>query len=409
MWTSIKFNVIIPTRERADTLFHCLRTVVAQDYENLNIIVSDNFSQDNTREVVASFSDPRIKYINTGKRVSMSHNWEFALGHVAEGWVTIVGDDDGLLPGALATVAGVIKKTGCQAIASQWCYYYWPNSGIWDNSLTVPLTSGIELRNGREWLGKLMRGDADFSDLPCLYTGGFVDTLVINRARGSSGAFFLSMTPDIYSAIALASVLVNYVMLKEPIAVAGLSSHSTGASGLGIGKNLVPAQKFFSEENIPFHSTLAGGEVFKSIPIAVYECYLQSTHLHHDFLKIRLEDQIGLALSRVKPQYYADLRKYCSQIACGNEIDMDVVDQKTRKLKKRLCLQQFKKIININYLFRQRTIPCNEFGIQDVYGAVFLAKAAFLLETHYTHWKLDNLFRLMRKILQHILGSFGRK
>jgi len=242
-----------------------------------------------------------------------------------------------------------------------------------------------------------------------LYTGGFVDTLVINRARGSSGAFFLSMTPDIYSAIALASVLVNYVMLKEPIAVAGLSSHSTGASGLGIGKNLVPAQKFFSEENIPFHSTLAGGEVFKSIPIAVYECYLQSTHLHHDFLKIRLEDQIGLALSRVKPQYYADLRKYCSQIACGNEIDMDVVDQKTRKLKKRLCLQQFKKIININYLFRQRTIPCNEFGIQDVYGAVFLAKAAFLLETHYTHWKLDNLFRLMRKILQHILGSFGRK
>jgi cellulose synthase/poly-beta-1,6-N-acetylglucosamine synthase-like glycosyltransferase len=65
----IKFNVIIPTRERMDTLRHCLRTVVAQDYDPLNIIVSDNFSQDGTREVVAEFNDPRITYVNTGRRV----------------------------------------------------------------------------------------------------------------------------------------------------------------------------------------------------------------------------------------------------------------------------------------------------------------------------------------------------
>ena len=116
MGTSVKFNVIIPTRERADVLLHCLRTVVMQDYEDLTIIVSDNFSQDNTRQVVDSFHDPRIKYVNTGKRVRMSHNFEFALSHVKDGWVTILGDDDGLLPDALTTVAGVIKKTGCQAI-----------------------------------------------------------------------------------------------------------------------------------------------------------------------------------------------------------------------------------------------------------------------------------------------------
>ena len=100
MSENIKFNVIIPTRERADTLLHCLRTIVSQNYENLDIIVSDNFSQDNTREVVESFSDPRIKYINTGKRVSMSHNWEFALHHVQGDYVTFVGDDDGFLDGS---------------------------------------------------------------------------------------------------------------------------------------------------------------------------------------------------------------------------------------------------------------------------------------------------------------------
>lgn len=33
----------------------------------------------------------------------MSHNWEFAL-YVHEGWVTFMGDDDGLLPGAIGQV-----------------------------------------------------------------------------------------------------------------------------------------------------------------------------------------------------------------------------------------------------------------------------------------------------------------
>ena len=37
----------------------------------------------------------------------MSHNWEFALGFVPDGWVTIIGDDDALLPGALKRVSGI--------------------------------------------------------------------------------------------------------------------------------------------------------------------------------------------------------------------------------------------------------------------------------------------------------------
>jgi len=69
-----KFTVIVPTRERADVLGPALKTVVEQDYDNLRILVSDNFSNDSTRDMVESFRDPRIIYINTGKRLSMSLN-----------------------------------------------------------------------------------------------------------------------------------------------------------------------------------------------------------------------------------------------------------------------------------------------------------------------------------------------
>lgn len=95
---SIKFYILIPTRERPATLLHCLHTIIHQSYTNFEIIVSDNFSQDNTENIVASISDPRISYINTEKRVGMASNFEYALSHTKSGWVTILGDDDGLLP-----------------------------------------------------------------------------------------------------------------------------------------------------------------------------------------------------------------------------------------------------------------------------------------------------------------------
>jgi hypothetical protein len=215
------------------------------------------------------------------------------------------------------------------------------------------------------------------------------------------------MIPDVYSAIALASVLDHYVALKELIAVSGLSSHSTGASAFGLVKNVAPVQKFLSEENIPFHSILAGGETSKSASIMVYECYLQSIHLHHDFLKIKLEDQLGLALSTITSQHYDDLRKYCNRVACNNGLGMDIVDRKTRKFKRQQRIEHLKKINDhLSRLFRQRTISCNKFGIQDVYGAVFLAKAVFLLETQHKHWKLDNLFRVIRRIVKNIFYIF---
>ena len=112
----LKITVVIPTRERCDVLEKSLKTVTSQNYDNLEIIVSDNFSTDKTKDVVRRANDPRIKYINTGKRVSMTHNWEFALSHVTDGWVTIIGDDDGLLPESLNKIAKIIQSTDRKSV-----------------------------------------------------------------------------------------------------------------------------------------------------------------------------------------------------------------------------------------------------------------------------------------------------
>src|SRR5438094_861105 len=94
-------TVVIPTRERVATLRSTVATALDQRSRDLEVLVSDNASNDGTAAFIHTVADARLRYVNTGRRLSMSANWEFALEHVRGEYILIVGDDDALLPGAL--------------------------------------------------------------------------------------------------------------------------------------------------------------------------------------------------------------------------------------------------------------------------------------------------------------------
>ncbi len=300
--TTQKITVIIPTRERCDVLESSLRTVTSQDYDNLEIIVSDNCSGDDTEGVVRRANDHRIRYVNTGRRLSMSHNWEFALSHVSEGWVAFIGDDDGLLPDSIKTVADIIETSGVEAIRSAFCSYYWPaNMGNEHGQLIVPMGSGIEMRDASQWLGKVMRGIAKYPQLPVIYDGGFISLAALNKVKNKTGAFFGSCIPDLYSAVAVASVIDRYVYLHAPMATLGRSKHSIGASTFSVrGASATPVTTFYSEGNIPFHDAMPLHED-GSLPISfhalVYETYLQSASLRSASCDFSHRQQLGIILA----------------------------------------------------------------------------------------------------------------
>lgn len=318
--TAQRFTVIVPTRERSDTLGYCLKTLLTQEYENLTILVSDNFSQDQTRDVVASFGDKRLRYINTGKRISMSHNWEFALNHVDGGWVTFLGDDDGLLPGAITLLNDILQEFPCEAANSLRCTYFWPNNGSSNGaSLAVPTRrEGIQYLDSKAELTGVMTGQSSYTRLPCIYQTGFATVSAINRARDASGRFFRSRIPDAYSGVALSSVCENFLRIGIPLAVVGASVHSQGGSIRRLDQD-AEWRKFLSEENIPFHPTLIYGNAFR---LLIYECYLQSEFLHGDFLALKLKDQLELAIADNGVISRNEIREQCRQIAALNGVEL---------------------------------------------------------------------------------------
>lgn len=247
-----KYTVIIPTRDRAETLEATLRTCLRQTYENFEIIVSDNYSSDNTKEIVDCCNDSRIRYINPGRRLSMSGNFEFALGHVTDGFVMFIGSDDGIMPDAIDYVDSIVKKYKVDAVSCRQASYVWPDFP--DRNIAGKLSFGgwrsdVEIRKSSEWINKTLNFQVHYCfDLPNLYCG-FVHKRIIDKAY-KEGGYFHSITPDAYSAFATAIFVDGYAFSHRPFSIAGASSKSNGASSINPSGDNSEATKFYSENDI---------------------------------------------------------------------------------------------------------------------------------------------------------------
>jgi len=248
-----KYTVIIPTRDRAETLEATLRTCIRQDYDNFEIIVSDNCSDDDTRDIVASFKDSRIKYLHTGHRLSMSGNFEFSLRHATDGFVMFLGSDDGLMPDAVNYVDAIVKEYGVDAVSCQQATYVWP--GFPDKSIAGRLvfdsiSDDVEIRSSEEWIRKALSFESFFCfDLPNIYCG-FVHRRVINKGINNN-KYFQSITPDAYGAYVSAVFLDRYAYSHRPFSIAGASHKSNGAAALNPAGDKSEAEKFLRENDIP--------------------------------------------------------------------------------------------------------------------------------------------------------------
>ncbi len=91
---SLKFSVIIPTYNRANTIKRCLDSVVQQSYGNWEAIVVDNFSEDKTEEIVRSYNDARIKYYKNHNYGIIAVSRNYAIDRATGDWICFLDSDD---------------------------------------------------------------------------------------------------------------------------------------------------------------------------------------------------------------------------------------------------------------------------------------------------------------------------
>lgn len=95
------FSIVIPTYNRAELLKRCLESVEKQTVGDWEAIVVDNYSDDNTEEVVLSFHDDRIRYIKNHNYGVIAVSRNKALDMATGKWVAFLDSDDCWLPNKL--------------------------------------------------------------------------------------------------------------------------------------------------------------------------------------------------------------------------------------------------------------------------------------------------------------------
>ncbi len=96
-------TISIPTYKSADRfLRNTIESALAQSYENVEVLVSDNGSPDHTEEVVRSYSAPQLRYIRHEPALSVNEHFNFCITEARGKYTLLLHDDDLIEPDFLS-------------------------------------------------------------------------------------------------------------------------------------------------------------------------------------------------------------------------------------------------------------------------------------------------------------------
>lgn len=229
-----KYSIVIPTRNREEYLPFAIDSVLSQKRDDIELIVSDNYSKDGTLSYLETLIDHRLVVVKPLEELPMSSHYEYILSKATGEWVTILGDDDAVMPYLFDRLDSIIENyPDTSIISSERAYYFWEDCEDLYGDLVVLYTTGggIEVRSTKKDLLWTLAGLRSCFDMPMIYTSCMVKNSLIKGIKDMSGGYFYhSIIPDIYSIVALSLVEDFYVRVEEPLFWVGTSNKSMGRS-----------------------------------------------------------------------------------------------------------------------------------------------------------------------------------
>jgi len=141
-------SVVIPAYNAADTLPRAIESVLNQTHENLELIIVDDASEDNTEEVVRKYQqkDSRLKYIKHEVNKERSAARNTGIKNAKMPYVAFLDSDDQWLPEKLEKQLSYLAKKG-----ENWGGVYCNNKIIGANTirtLSIPTKKNLPEEGG---------------------------------------------------------------------------------------------------------------------------------------------------------------------------------------------------------------------------------------------------------------------
>lgn len=109
-------SIVLPTYKRAHVLKSAIQSALEQTYTNLELIIVDDNSPDATREVVASFDDPRIRYVRNEPNLKLPRALNRGFSLARGKYLTWTSDDNLYGENAIQRMVEVLQDGDCDFI-----------------------------------------------------------------------------------------------------------------------------------------------------------------------------------------------------------------------------------------------------------------------------------------------------
>jgi glycosyltransferase involved in cell wall biosynthesis len=232
----VKFSVLIPIRNRLDNLKNAISSVLLQDYENYEIIISDNDSDEDIASYVTSLNNSRILYFRTEKFISVTENWNRTIEPISGDYVVMLGDDDCLMKGYFSFILKLIKEnSNPDLIYSDAFFYAHPGVLLAHPNGYLRTTGNCSYWKRPSPFCLNKKQASDFAEKTMNFKCAFSFNMQYATMRASfirelkfQGRFFHSPYPDYYAMTLMLKRADKILVCPYPMTIIGITPKSFG-------------------------------------------------------------------------------------------------------------------------------------------------------------------------------------
>jgi glycosyltransferase involved in cell wall biosynthesis len=119
--SSPKISIILPTYDGAKYIRRSIESCLNQTYKNIELIIVDDGSTDQTYQIVTSYKDKRLKYIRHNENKGLPHALNTGFAKAAGEYLTWTSDDNCYANKAIEKMLSFLKDKQCSFV---FCDYY---------------------------------------------------------------------------------------------------------------------------------------------------------------------------------------------------------------------------------------------------------------------------------------------
>ena len=125
-----RFSIVMTTCDRPNLLAAGVRAMLEMDFDDFELIVSDNFSEEHAADILVGFDDERLRVIRTDRRMPVADHWEWVWEQLRGEFVMYLGDDNALHPDILTFADQAIREHDLDVLSWRACTYFHPDWNV---------------------------------------------------------------------------------------------------------------------------------------------------------------------------------------------------------------------------------------------------------------------------------------